>query len=228
MSSDEQIDQFEDDLCTIERASDFKSIKNKQTTADTSSTDALTDAKNIESSSQLIKQSNVEFNQEFDKVNRGLDQKVDQELNRELNQESNQELNRELNQESNQVFNQDLNTQLEQQSTNQLLVQDDNSSTSSSHPPTDVLGEKWFKPNYVVAVLPSELEVDDYSVYYVIKAISIGKTDESKSDSKTKLNKPVQEMIVKRDFDDFLYLNHVLVNSAYPGYIHINIRITIY
>lgn len=91
-------------------------------------------------------------------------------------------------------------------------VEDDDSTTSSSHPPVATI----FKPNYVIAVLPSELEFDEYSVYYVIKAIHIGKASDSKSDLRAATGRKdaPEEMIVKREFDDFLYLNHVLVNSG--------------
>ena len=90
------------------------------------------------------------------------------------------------------------------------VIEDDDSTASSSHPPVAAL----FKPNYVIAVLPSELEVDEYSVYYSIKAINIGRTSDSKGDLRAGRKEAPEEMIVKREFDDFLYLNHVLVNSG--------------
>ena len=109
--------------------------------------------------------------------------------------------------------------QLDNQFDNNQIIEDDDSTTSSTHQPVDVP----FKPNYVIAVLPSELETDEYSIYYVIKAIHIAKNDlttDLLDSSKSKLlNKSeLNEMIVKREYDDFFYLNHVLVNSAYPGY----------
>lgn len=97
------------------------------------------------------------------------------------------------------------------------IIDDNSSTTSSTHPPVAAI----FKPSYVIAVLPSELEFDEYSVYYVIKAIAIGKSSDSRSDLRANRKEAPEEMIVKREFDDFLYLNHVLVNSG--GFIFIKI-----
>lgn len=194
---DEQIDQFDDGLCTIERiqhASDQPNSDN-QTKVNQSSTQQTVSHESM-STRSADRHSDQPQSEQPQSDQPPSDQRQSDQPHSDRNHDAsllnrNPDANRDDNQED-----------------------DDQSSTSSSHPPVD----KVFKPNYVIAVLPSELEVDECSIYYVIKATKLANNDESKGDpSRAPVNKN-EEMIVKREHDDFLYLNHVLVNSAYPGY----------
>ena len=69
-----------------------------------------------------------------------------------------------------------------------------------------------FRPGYAIEIVP-EIEVDEEFINFSILARAqpplVGNVPPQYS---------IQPLRIKRQFDDVEYLNHVLVNAAYPGY----------